>query len=212
MHNNDDDNRTSIQFVYNNDDEETENWSQLNNRDFEAHTDGLAKETIEPSSKLTHICINMCKYDNEDTQEEDVDMKTEIERKHDEEHQDQDMEIICDDHPDRTADLCFMNRTKNEAPVKRTHGSNTINNNNNTEEDQRTKDTEDQSTVTNETPTKLPNTKAKENDTPTSARTRSKTTKNIEEETQNNDDNKATLSDLNSFAGISVFFSSRTRN
>ena len=158
-----DDEVDRIQFVYNNK-ETQETWSQP--IDFDTHADDMLDGTKEPSSKLTHISTDMCEHDDEDTQEDDVDMKTDHGK-----YQYQDTEMILEDHHDRKHDLCFLNCTKNETPKKSNITNNTKHN---TDEDRRTEDPEEQIPVTNETPKNLSNAKAKGKDTP-SSRTRSKT-------------------------------------
>ena len=74
----------------------------------------MSEETKEPSPKLTHISTDMCEYDNEDTEKEDLNMKTD----HHEEYQYQDTEMILEDHCDRKDDLHFMNCTKKRHPRK----------------------------------------------------------------------------------------------
>ena len=108
MHEDDDDDGINIQFVYNND-KTQETWIQPNSIDFEAQADDMPEGTKDPSSKLTYISTDMCAYDDEDTQEADIDMKSNHED-HEEytdhnKYQYHDTEMINED-------LGFMNRTK----------------------------------------------------------------------------------------------------
>ena len=153
----------------------------------------------------------MCAYNNEDTQEEDVDMK--INPKDQGKYPDTDMILADDSKEDQgfnsKENLGFMNRTKNETPTKSNNETpmkrNTNNNINNTtiDKDRRTKEPTNQ--TTNETPKNISNAKAKakRNATP-SSRTRSKTSthnKNKEAEDNATAIDETTRADLNSKIG-----------